>query len=174
MKKTPLLLGLAFVLLAIIQLTSAYAQSVSVTPSSPVTGDDLTCDVSGSGSYIYRWYEDGSIVKTETVTSSDIASSDTEKGEVWRCVAYKKSSYGSGTKKIGEDSVTIQNSCPEFSSSSSSHSGSEGTSLTITHSAASDAAARLKLFSIEKVSHAFLSKGEGGAIGKSSFSAAKF
>jgi hypothetical protein len=103
-----------------IQNSPPTAPVVDVTPDFPLTTDDLTCTVvvpstdpdGDTVSYTYEWYKNDalqpSLTTTTTASSVTIDSSNTKKGEVWKCVVTPHGSDG----PPDEDEVTIQNSPP--------------------------------------------------------------
>lgn len=65
------------------------ASSVQVSPSSPATGNDLTCNYSYSdaesdaeGTSLFLWFKDGAPTSN---TAKTLSSSETVSGEEWRC-----------------------------------------------------------------------------------------
>ena len=94
--------------------------SVTITPSSPTSSDDLNCSVSGwsdgdgdSADYWYVWRNNTVVVYTvhTTNTSHVVSSVDTLEGEVWNCTVIPYDGYENGTAKT--DQVTINNDPPE-------------------------------------------------------------
>ena len=106
-----------------IQNSPPTAPVVDVTPDFPLTTDDLTCTVvvpstdpdGDTVTYTYEWYKNDvlqpSLTTTTTALSVTIDSSNTNKGEVWKCVVTPHGSDG----PPDEDEVTIQNSPPFIS-----------------------------------------------------------
>jgi hypothetical protein len=106
-----------------IQNSPPTAPVVDVTPDFPFTTDDLNCTVvvpstdpdGDTVSYTYEWYKNDvlqtSLTTTTTALSVVIDSSNTNKGEVWKCVVTPHGSDG----PPDEDEVTIQNSPPSIS-----------------------------------------------------------
>lgn len=109
--------------------------SVVVTPSSPVTTDDLTCTVTSAGdpdddsaegiteilNYTYEWLKDGSLVETDgptTATTATLAAAQVIKGSVYTCrVTVSDDPYGddSGSLSSNETTsvgVTVGNTAP--------------------------------------------------------------
>ncbi len=96
------------------------APVVDVTPDSPVTTDNLVCtvttpstdpDAGDTITYTYEWYKDG--VLKAGLTTDTVDSSNTAKGEVWRCVVTPNDGTADGP--TDEDEVTIQNTPPVLS-----------------------------------------------------------
>ena len=91
------------------------APTVSISPASPQTGDDLVVTIStpsidpeGSAlSYEYAWTQDGI---DAAWTGALLPSARTAKGEVWR--VFVAASDGSVTGDSGLTEVTIQNTAP--------------------------------------------------------------
>ena len=96
--------------------TSPTAPAVDVTPNSPVTIDDITCDIATASSdpdgdtvtYSYQWYKDDDL--QGSLTTNTVHSDYTAKDQVWKCVA--KASDGINSSAGGFESVTIYNSPP--------------------------------------------------------------
>ena len=96
--------------------TSPTAPAVDVTPNSPVTNDDIACDIGTASSdpdgdtvtYSYQWYKDD--VLQGSLTTSTVDSDYTAKDQVWRCVV--TASDGTDSSAGGFDSVTVYNSPP--------------------------------------------------------------
>jgi len=72
--------------------TPPTAPTVSITPSSPSTDDDLICQATGSVdvdgdtiSYKYAWYKNGILQPSSTANTVD--ASLTQAGDMWKCVA---------------------------------------------------------------------------------------
>ena len=94
------------------------APSVSITPSTPSSSDNLLANASGSidpeGSsvtYQYEWQKNG---LSTTHTSNIVPSSDTTRGELWTVIATPNDGQHNGTP--AQASVTIENSAPTPSS----------------------------------------------------------
>jgi hypothetical protein len=105
MKKTILLTFLVLIL----SLALVSASDVSINPSNPDSGDDLKCDVSGSGTYDYYWYQDGNQYDSDMNTqSSTLSASNTEVGETWTCKVYVPETGFTDSYYVDADSVTIQ------------------------------------------------------------------
>jgi hypothetical protein len=96
--------------------TSPTAPAVDVTPNSPVTSDDITCDIATASSdpdgdfvtYSYQWYKDNAL--QGSLTTNTVDSDYTAKDQVWKCVA--TASDGVDSNASGFDSVTVHNSPP--------------------------------------------------------------
>lgn len=65
--------------------------SVTIAPALPKTADNLVATASGSTdadgdpiTYKYAWYKNG--VVQASLTTNTVASSNTAKGQVWKCV----------------------------------------------------------------------------------------
>ncbi len=90
--------------------------SVAITPSSPGTGDDLSCSFLASDpdgdtlTYSYSW----SIASSEVGTASTLSSSATSKGAAVTCEV--TADDGNGGTASDEGQVTIQNTAPTVSS----------------------------------------------------------
>ncbi len=105
-----------------IQNSSPTAPVVDVTPDFPLTTDDLTCTVvvpstdpdGDTVTYTYEWYKNDalqpSLTTTTTALSVTIDSSNTHKGEVWKCIVTPHGSDG----PPDEDQVAILNSPPSI------------------------------------------------------------
>jgi hypothetical protein len=95
---------------------------VDVTPDFPLTTDDLTCTVvvpstdpdGDTVTYTYEWYKNDvlqpGLTTTTTALSVTIDSSNTHKGEVWKCIVTPHGSDG----LPDEDQVAILNSPPSI------------------------------------------------------------
>ena len=92
------------------------APVVDVTPDSPLTGDNLVCnittpsvDVDGDPvTYSYQWFKD--TVPQPALTTNTVSSIHTAKGEVWKCEVTPNDGTVDGS--VGSDQVTIGNSPP--------------------------------------------------------------
>ncbi|MBI4150186.1 thrombospondin type 3 repeat-containing protein [Candidatus Woesearchaeota archaeon] len=95
-----------FLLTFIFVSASAFAQTISITPTSPDTGDLLTCLVDGVNDpfYIYQWDKVG--VSDTPVESNPLAASNTEQGDTWRCKVFIPS-YPSDIAVPGSAQVSI-------------------------------------------------------------------
>jgi hypothetical protein len=105
-----------------IQNSPPTAPVVDVTPDFPLTTDDLTCTVvvpstdpdGDTVTYTYEWYKNDvlqpGLTTTTTALSVTIDSSNTHKGEVWKCIVTPHGSDG----PPDEDQVVILNSPPSI------------------------------------------------------------
>jgi hypothetical protein len=105
-----------------IQNSPPTAPVVDVTPDFPLTTDDLTCTVvvpstdpdGDTVTYTYEWYKNDvlqpGLTTTTTALSVTIDSSNTHKGEVWKCIVTPHGSDG----PPDEDQVAILNSPPSI------------------------------------------------------------
>ena len=85
MKKTILLTFLVLIL----NLALVNSADVEINPSNPDSGDDLVCDVAGSGTYDFYWYKDGNQYEINmNILSSTLSASETEAGDTWTCKVY--------------------------------------------------------------------------------------
>jgi len=92
------------------------APEVNITPELPVTTDDLVCELTAPGTdpdgdtitYSYAWYKDDALQLG--LTADTVASANTTKDQVWKCVVTPNDGIDNGP--VGEDEVTIQNSPP--------------------------------------------------------------
>ena len=97
------------------------APVVDITPDFPFTTDDLVCTIitpsidpdGDTVTYTYEWYKNDVLQSDLTTVTTDLSvtldSSNTHKGEVWKCVV---TPYGSEPGPPGSDQSTIQNSPP--------------------------------------------------------------
>jgi len=88
------------------------APTVEITPSSPSTREDFTCDASGSEdlegdpvTYSYAWRVDG---EASGLTGATIVAGETNEGEEWTCVA---AASDGELETTAEASVTIGPAC---------------------------------------------------------------
>jgi len=96
------------------------APVIDVTPDSPLTTDDLTCSITTPSTdpdgdtvtYAYAWYKDAAL--QPELTTNTVSSSNTAKGEVWKCVLTPNDGFVDGL--TGEDQVVIGNSPPTMDS----------------------------------------------------------
>ena len=114
--------------------TAPVLASVSLTPTSPVTGDDLTCTPGtatdadgGTVSYSYAWQVNG---VTVSETSDTLGSGETAKGDNILCIVTPDDGTDDGAA-VSSNSVTIGNTAPSVASVSLSP-ASPGTEATIT------------------------------------------
>jgi parallel beta-helix repeat protein len=99
--------------------TPPTAPTIDVTPNTPTTTDNLVCNVTISSNdpdedtitYFYEWYKNE--VLQPSLTTDTVPSSETAKGEVWKCIATPFDGTENGTSS--EDQVTILNSPPSIS-----------------------------------------------------------
>jgi hypothetical protein len=105
MKKTILLTFLVLIL----SLALVNAADVEINPSNPDSGDDLVCDVAGSGTYDFYWYKDGNQYEINmNILSSTLSASETEAGDTWTCKVYVPENGFTDSYYVNEDTVTIQ------------------------------------------------------------------
>jgi hypothetical protein len=96
-----------------VQIDTDSNGTLSISPESPRTYDDLTADVADvNGNLEYTWQKNGNQFITETAESSVISSSDTTKGDVWKVEVYTPLYH----RYVGEDSATIMNAAPTITS----------------------------------------------------------
>jgi hypothetical protein len=96
--------------------TSPTAPAVDVTPNSPITNDDIACDIATASTdpdgdtvtYSYQWYKDDAL--QGSLTTNTVDSDYTVKDQVWRCVV--TASDGTDSSAGGFDSVAVYNSPP--------------------------------------------------------------
>ena len=90
-----------------------FTPSVTITPSLPVTGDDLSCVITtpstdpdgDEATYSYQWYRDE--VLQPGLTSNKVPAADTARGEVWRCEVTPNDSFVYGPSAYDEVAITI-------------------------------------------------------------------
>ena len=92
--------------------------AVEIVPADPTTGDDLLCVASDSidpngdtVTYSYAWYKDE--VLQPALTTNTAPASETEEGQVWKCVVTPNDGTVDGLP--GEDQVTILTDNPPAS-----------------------------------------------------------
>ncbi|MFT4975491.1 MAG: hypothetical protein ACI8S6_001378, partial [Myxococcota bacterium] len=116
------------------------APTVSLSPAPAQTGDELRAaasgsvdpDASGTVTYSYTWYEDGSL--SSASTGATFPSAATEKDRTYKVVVTP--SDGTGDGETGEAEITITNTAPVVSSVSVSPStAAVGDALTCSGSA---------------------------------------
>ena len=90
----------------------------NIAPLAPKTTDDLTAQSTGSTdlegdviTYSYEWLKNG---VPSGITSTNLSSSLTSKGEIWTVISTPNDSYGSGTPT--QESILIENTTPEVTS----------------------------------------------------------
>lgn len=105
------------VVIAVKQVNSLpTAPIVAISPSSPLTADNLVCKIitpstdenSNPITYSYAWYKNN-VLQTSLKTNT-VSASLTTKGNVWRCKATPNDGFGNGPAGISE--VTIGNTAP--------------------------------------------------------------
>lgn len=117
------------------------APTVSLTPASPGTDDDLQATLSAPSvdpegatvTYRYDWYVDGLL--SSASTTSTLPASATTRGQVWRVVVTPSDGLQDGAS--GEASVTVVNTAPTVTSATLSP-GTAYTDDTLTASATTD------------------------------------
>jgi hypothetical protein len=94
--------------------------TVEITPSDPLTGDDLRClilvastdpELSPAMSQNYQWLRDGLPIGNDT---DEVLSAETARGEEWTCQVWGND--GSQDGPFGEDTVVIGNAVPIITS----------------------------------------------------------
>jgi len=105
-----------------VQNTIPTAPSISMEPASPLTTDDLYCNVTTNStdvdndtiSYTYVWYKNH-VYDSKTGPKSDVfdtlSNTNTAKGEVWNCTVVPYDGVDNGTNVT--TSLTILNTAPE-------------------------------------------------------------
>jgi subtilisin family serine protease len=92
------------------------APVVAISPSSPLTNDNLVCRIitpsadvnSNSITYSYAWYKNN-VLQTRLKTNT-VSASYTTKGNIWRCNVTPNDGFGNGPSGTAE--VQIGNSAP--------------------------------------------------------------
>ncbi|MBU1870249.1 MAG: PKD domain-containing protein [Candidatus Omnitrophica bacterium] len=91
--------------------------TVTIAPTQPKTSDNLTATASGSTdpdgdtvTYRYAWFKNN--VLQASLTTNTVASSNTAKGQTWKCVVTPSDGKDDGPS--AEASVTIENTAPEL------------------------------------------------------------
>lgn len=119
--------ALMVVLLSFTASATVDVDSVSISPATPDTTDNLQCAYTVSGNLSQytvnvTWSQDGTDISTETVTAQDsveeidtLNSGQTAKGEDWECSIV--AADDSGNTDSDSDTVTIVNSAPSITSS---------------------------------------------------------
>jgi len=92
------------------------APTVTISPATPTTGDDLTVTASGSTdpdgdtvAYTYTWWKDG-VSQRDYLNATTIPASATWGGNVWKCVVTP--SDGAADGPSAADEVTVGNTAP--------------------------------------------------------------
>ena len=86
----------------IVQNSAPYSPVVAITPSAPISTDDLVCNIETQSSdpdgddltYIYQWYRDG--VLQDSQSTNKVDSSYTAEHQVWKCVVTASDGTNSG------------------------------------------------------------------------------
>jgi hypothetical protein len=92
--------------------TDSSAPTVTISPLSPTTVDDLVAGVDNCDDCQYRWFEGGT--RAEGIDGNTVSAELTTKGETWSVLVTEVA--GDGSEGLpGEAEVLIENSLPELS-----------------------------------------------------------
>ncbi|ODS37640.1 MAG: hypothetical protein A7315_03925 [Candidatus Altiarchaeales archaeon WOR_SM1_79] len=131
--------------------TPPTAPSVDVAPDSPLTTDDLICNITvnstdadgDSITYIYQWYKDG--VLQAGLTTNTVGAGNTSKGETWTCNVTLNDGIVDGPQ--GSDSVIIGNTPPTANAGPDQWSYAEKENLTFNGSGSFDLDGIISIYS---------------------------
>ncbi len=105
--------------------------SSSITPSVPLTNNNLTCSPSGwsdsnsdSAQYYYQWYN-GSTLKYTTgptsATNNNLSSGNLSSDDVWNCTITPYDGYENGTSKTNQVSIGAAATCTTYSTANKAY-----------------------------------------------------